>query len=83
MIQRRKYPVNVQENAGMGLNRPVLNPGPMGAADQSQPPQPPPMQPRAPSPMLSPTEASTPGGGGENSDELMQMLMKMFGGRGY
>ena len=71
------------ENRGMGLEQPVEQPGPVGAADeQFQPPPQPELQPLMPAvPGMEGLGASTPGGGDESTDELMQLIMSLRGPR--
>ena len=81
-MNRKMYkgmPPSIMENEGMGQNAPVYRPAPQGAQDQSQPmlPPAPPIDPLPSLTGMDPMSQATPGGGGENTDALLQLLLSM------
>ena len=71
-------PADLEENEGMGQEQPVRRPLPNGAPDESQAgalPQPPPIQPIPPPVGMTPLNMATPGAGGDNSEDLINILM--------
>lgn len=85
MAKRRPLGMST-ENRGAGLEQPAMNPGPMGAGDQTYQarvsrPQPPQLQPIQPAvPGMEGMSGAMPGGGDSSTQDLMQLLMQLKGG---